>query len=96
MYLITTDPGVFRTWLSKFLSNGLDFFWSVVIALIVWFVGARVIRLIRKLVRKAMERRDVDKGVIQFTDSVVKYGCYILIGVTIATILFFSWLISSL
>ena len=86
MYLITTDPGVFRTWLSKFLSNGLDFFWSVVIALIVWFVGARVIRLIRKLVRKAMERRDVDKGVIQFTDSVVKYGCYIALIISILNV----------
>ena len=86
MYLITTDPGVFRTWLSKFLSNGLDFFWSVVIALIVWFVGARVIRLIRKLVRKAMERRDVDKVVIQFTDSVVKYGCYIALIIVILNV----------
>ena len=85
MYLITTDPGIFRTWLSKFLSNGLDFFWSVVIALIVWFVGAKIIRLIRKLVRKAMERRSVDKGVIQFTDSVVKYGCYIALLITIQT-----------
>ena len=86
MYLITTDPGIFRTWLSKFLSNGLDFFWSVVIALIVWFVGARVIRLIRKLVRKAMERRDVDKGVTQFTDSVVKYGCYIALIIVILNV----------
>lgn len=86
MYLITTDPGIFRTWLSKFLSNGLDFFWSVVIALIVWFVGAKVIRLIRKLVRKAMERRDVDKGVIQFTDSVVKYGCYIALIIVILNV----------
>ena len=86
MYLITTDPGVFRTWLSKFLSNGLDFFWSVVIALIVWFVGAKVIRMIRKLVRKAMERRDVDKGVIQFTDSVVKYGCYIALIIVILNV----------
>lgn len=86
MYLITTDPGIFRTWLSKFLSNGLDFFWSVVIALIVWFVGAKIIRLIRKLVRKAMERRSVDKGVIQFTDSVVKYGCYIALLITILNV----------
>ena len=86
MYLITTDPGVFRTWLSKFLSNGLDFFWSVVIALIVWFVGARVIRLIRKLVRKAMERRDVATGVTQFTDSVVKYGCYIALIIVILNV----------
>ena len=83
MFLVELNTGIFGTWLSKFLSNGLDFFWSVVIALIVWFVGAKVIRFIRKLVRKAMERRDVDKGVTQFTDSMVKYGLYIVLIIVI-------------
>lgn len=86
MYLVELNTGIFGTWLSKFLSNGLDFFWSVVIALIVWFVGAKVIRFIRKLVRKAMERRDVDKGVTQFTDSMVKYGLYIVLIIVILNV----------
>lgn len=86
MYLVTLNSGVFGTWLSKFLSNGLDFFWSVVIALIVWFVGAKVIRFIRKLIRKAMERREVDKGVTQFTDSMVKYGLYIVLIIVILNV----------
>ena len=86
MYLVELNSGIFGTWLSKFLSNGLDFFWSVVIALIVWFVGAKVIRFIRKLVRKAMERRDVDKGVTQFTDSMVKYGLYIVLIIVILNV----------
>lgn len=86
MYLVELNSGIFGTWLSKFLSNGLDFFWSVVIALVVWFVGAKVIRFIRKLVRKAMERRDVDKGVTQFTDSMVKYGLYIVLIIVILNV----------
>ena len=86
MFLVELNSGIFGTWLSKFLSNGLDFFWSVVIALIVWFVGAKVIRFIRKLVRKAMERRDVDKGVTQFTDSMVKYGLYIVLIIVILNV----------
>lgn len=86
MYLVELNSGIFGTWLSKFLSNGLDFFWSVVIALIVWFVGAKVIRFIRKLVRKAMERKDVDKGVTQFTDSMVKYGLYIVLIIVILNV----------
>jgi small conductance mechanosensitive channel len=86
MFLVTLDTGIFGTWLSKFLSNGLDFFWSVVIALIVWFVGAKVIRFIRKLIRKAMERREVDKGVTQFTDSMVKYGLYIVLIIVILNV----------
>lgn len=86
MFLVELNAGIFGTWLSKFLSNGLDFFWSVVIALVVWFVGAKVIRFIRKLVRKAMERRDVDKGVTQFTDSMVKYGLYIVLIIVILNV----------
>ncbi len=86
MFLVELNSGIFGTWLSKFLSNGLDFFWSVVIALVVWFVGAKVIRFIRKLVRKAMERRDVDKGVTQFTDSMVKYGLYIVLIIVILNV----------
>ena len=86
MFLVELNTGIFGTWLSKFLSNGLDFFWSVVIALIVWFVGAKVLRFIRKLVRKAMERRDVDKGVTQFTDSMVKYGLYIVLIIVILNV----------
>lgn len=86
MFLVTADTGVIRTWLSKFLSNGLDFFWSVVIALIVWFVGAKVIRFIRKIVQKALTKRSVDKGVSQFTDSVVKYGCYIALIIVILNV----------
>ena len=86
MFLVELNTGIFGTWLSKFLSNGLDFFWSVVIALIVWFVGAKVIRFIRKLVRKAMERRGVDRGVTQFTDSMVKYGLYIVLIIVILNV----------
>ncbi|MGN0242101.1 MAG: mechanosensitive ion channel family protein [Candidatus Weimeria sp.] len=86
MFLVKLNTGIFGTWLSKFLSNGLDFFWSIVIALVVWFVGAKVIRFIRKLIRKAMERRDVDKGVTQFTDSMVKYGLYIVLILVILNV----------
>ena len=86
MYLVKLNTGIFGTWLSKFLSNGLDFFWSVVIALLVWFIGAKVIRFIRKIVQKGMERREVDKGVAQFTDSLVKYGLYIVLIIVILNV----------
>ncbi|MDD6380949.1 MAG: mechanosensitive ion channel [Lachnospiraceae bacterium] len=78
MYL-AINSGVLTDWLKKFLSGSLDFFWSVVIALIVWFIGAKIIRFLRKIVRTALEKRDVDKGVRQFTDGVVNVSCYIVL-----------------
>ena len=78
MYL-AINSGVLTDWLKKFLSGSLDFFWSVVIALIVWFVGAKVIRFLRKVVRTALEKREVDKGVRQFTDGVLNVACYVVL-----------------
>ena len=78
MYL-AINSGVLTDWLKKFLSGSLDFFWSVVIALIVWFVGAKVIRFLRKVVRTALEKREVDKGVQQFTDGVLNVACYVVL-----------------
>lgn len=78
MYL-AINSGVLTDWLKKFLSGSLDFFWSVVIALIVWFVGAKVIRFLRKVVRTALEKREVDKGVAQFTDGVLNVACYVVL-----------------
>ncbi|MQN01567.1 MAG: mechanosensitive ion channel family protein [Lachnospiraceae bacterium] len=86
MFLIDANVGVFQQWLSKFMSNGLDFFWSVVIALLVWFIGSKIIKFIRKLIRAALNRREVDKGVVQFTDSVVKYGLYIVLIIVILNV----------
>ncbi|MBQ1843219.1 MAG: mechanosensitive ion channel [Lachnospiraceae bacterium] len=78
MYL-AINSGVLTDWLKKFLSGSLDFFWSVVIALIVWFVGAKIIRFLRKVVLTALEKREVDKGVQQFTDGVLNVTCYVVL-----------------
>jgi small conductance mechanosensitive channel len=76
---IQTDikTGAFQQWLDSIVPKALSFFWCVVLALIVWFVGARIINFIRKIMRKAMERRDVEEGVKQFTDSILKAVLYI-------------------
>ncbi len=76
---LTVNSGVLTEWLRKFLSGSLDFFWSVVIALVVWFIGAKVIRFIRKVIASSLERREVDTGVRQFTDGVLKILCYVVL-----------------
>lgn len=78
---IQTDikTGAFQQWLDSIIPKALSFFWCVVLALIVWFIGARIINFIRKLMRKAMERRDVETGVKQFTDGMLKAFLYIVL-----------------
>lgn len=80
---ISLKEGVLKSWLENFMSGALNFFWCVVLALLVWFIGVKVTKWIRKLIQKAMQRRDVDTGVRQFTDAVIKWACYILLAVII-------------
>lgn len=57
----------------------------VLLALILFFVGSKIIKWIRKVVRKSFERTNADAGVSQFVDSMLKFGLYALLLFIIAT-----------
>lgn len=69
----------FEKWLQQMMDkipDLIDFALGVVLALVVFFIGAKLIKLIRKIVRKSMEKANVDKGVCQFIDSFLKFALY--------------------
>lgn len=57
----------------------IEFGVRVLIALLVLFVGRALIKWIRKSVRRSFERTNADTGVAQFTDSVLKFGLYLIL-----------------
>lgn len=57
----------------------------VLLALVVLFIGIQLIKLIRRIMRKAFARRNVDVGVSRFLDSLVKAVLYILLLFMIAS-----------
>ena len=57
----------------------------VLLALVLFFVGSKIIKWIRKVVRKSFERTNADAGVKQFVDSMLKFGLYALLLFIIAT-----------
>ena len=61
------------------LPGVIDFALSVILALVVFAVGAKVIGWIRKLTKRSLQRSSVDTGVAQFADSVLKFGLYALL-----------------
>ena len=69
---VAKNPGILRTYFQNLVPDLLNFALQVVIAVIVYAVGAKLIGLIVKIVRKTMERRNADVGVIQFLSAVVK------------------------
>ena len=56
------------------IPNLISFGIKVVLALIFFFIGSKVIKWIRKVIRKSFERSNVDAGVKQFIDSVIKFS----------------------
>lgn len=57
----------------------IDFALGVVLALVVFWIGTKIIKWIRKIIRISMEKGNVDKGVRQFVDSLVKFTLYAIL-----------------
>ena len=58
---------------------------KVILTIILFAIGRKIIKWIRKIVRLSLEKSGVDKGVEQFIDSFLKFGLYALMIFTIAT-----------
>jgi len=78
-----TQPGFIRNWLEGLIPWFFNLGFQILLACIVYFVGTRVIKFIRKIIRRWMERTEADTGVKQFIDSLVKYCLYFILIVII-------------
>lgn len=77
--------GAIEKYLQELPDKLLRFGVRILMALVVFFVGVQLIRLIRRILRKSFERRNVDLGVSRFMDSFVKAVLYILLLFMIAS-----------
>ncbi len=77
------QDGLLKSWLESVLPSVLSFFWSVVLAFVIAYVGGKIIRLVRKGVMKSMNRREIEEGVKQFVDQVLKCALWICVFVII-------------
>lgn len=59
----------------------------VLLALLIFLIGAQLIKLVRKIIRKSMERAHAETGAVQFVDSFVKAALYVILVFFIASFL---------
>lgn len=76
---VAENPGIIRTWLEGMVPDLLNFAFQVVIAILIYIVGGRIIRFITKMVRRSMERAGTDEGVRQFVIPVIRYSLYVVL-----------------
>lgn len=73
----------FREWVESLIPRLLDFVIEVALAFVFIIIGMKIIKWIRKILKKSLERNHADTGLVQFLDSLVKYGLYIILALTI-------------
>ncbi len=73
------NPGIIRTYFESLVPDLFNFALQVIIAIVVYAVGAKIIKMTVKIVRKALERRNTDIGVIQFLSAVIRYSMYFIL-----------------
>lgn len=57
----------------------------ILLVFLLFFIGTKVIKLIRKILRKSMEKAQAETGVIQFVESFVKAALYVLLVFLLAS-----------
>ena len=70
-------------WIEDMMPKLIDFIIQIALAFVVIVIGVKVIGWIRRLLRKALERREAEAGLIQFLDSLTKILLYLLLALSI-------------
>lgn len=73
-------PGVIEAFLNELPSKALNFGVKVLLCVLLFLIGVKIIQLVRKMLRRSMEKAGAEEGVRSFVDSFVKAALYVLLG----------------
>lgn len=84
----TTDvtqlvEGVEKNFIENYVDGAvpqvLDFAIDVILALVVFLIGTKIVNWFVKLIQKSMEKASAEQGVVTFVSSVCKYALYFVL-----------------
>lgn len=75
----------FMEYFQNHIPDIIGFGIKVVLAIVFFIIGGKIIFWIRKIARRSFERTKADPGLAQFVDSMLKFGLYALLIFMIAT-----------
>lgn len=76
---IDLNAEVFKNFIYALPAKALDLGVRILLAVLFFFIGVQMIKLLRKFVRKSMKRANAEVGVMQFVDSFVKAALYVVL-----------------
>lgn len=78
-------PAPVQKFLETLPEKALNLGVRILLSVLVFVVGVQLIKLIRRILKKSLQRAKADIGVVQFLDSLVKMVLYVMLIFTIAT-----------
>ncbi len=79
------DPTVIERFFEELPEKALHLGVRILLALVFFFIGVQCIKLLRKIIKKSLQKANADVGVTQFIDSFIKIGTYAVLIMVIAT-----------
>ncbi|MCM1106222.1 MAG: mechanosensitive ion channel family protein [Blautia sp.] len=73
------NPGVIRAYLEGLVPSLLAFLLQLALAIIVLFIGSRIVKAIVRMVEKSMQKGHAEAGVITFLCSLIRYSLYFVL-----------------
>ena len=77
--------GILSTFLQSLPDKLFNLGVRVVFALICLFIGSKLIKFARKFVVKSLEKAGIEKGIVHFIDSCVKFLLYVILIMIVAS-----------
>lgn len=71
--------------LSHLPERALNLGLRVVLGVVFFLIGVHLVRFVRRIVRKSMQRANAELGVVQFVDSFLKAALYVLLTMLLAS-----------
>lgn len=78
-------PSVIESFFETLPEKALNLGLRILLAVLCFFIGVQLIRLVRKIIRKSMKRANAEIGAMQFVDSFVKAALYVLLILMLAS-----------
>lgn len=82
---VEENISLFKKFLQTLPEKALNLGFRILLAAVFFIIGVQCIKIIRKILKKSLQKTSADVGVIQFLDSFTKTALYILLVFLIGT-----------
>lgn len=79
------STSAFKQFLSDVSTGALHLGLRVLLAIFFFLIGSQLIKIIRKIIKRSMQRANAELGAVQFVDSFVKAALYVVLVLLLAS-----------